>query len=332
LIKNFLLSFCDKKIQEGQQKWAQMLGVLESLGQDDITVTYLHHLLILKTGPTKEREIFDKVRSLVNSQGRALEFLEEAAEGANDYAALFNSDHKKWNEYGTTTRKHIATINRDLRVSQLRPLMFAVSRHFTVKEAKAAFKLLVFWSVRFLVVGGRGGLLDRNYAVRANEIAIGNIKTAERLKTGLSDIIPADGLFEAAFADARISQGFLARYLLRALQLKAQDDKQPENVPNDEEQYINLEHILPENPDGNWKLDPETAVAFHKRLGNMVLLQAKANTLIGNSSFAEKKKVLKNSSYSLTQAVAKYDQWGAKEIKDRQAKLAKLAVETWPLG
>ena len=210
--------------------------------------------------------------------------------------------------------------------------MFAVSRHFTVKEAKAAFKLLVFWSVRFLVVGGRGGLLDRNYAVRANEIAIGNIKTAERLKTGLSDIIPADGLFEAAFADARISQGFLARYLLRALQLKAQDDKQPENVPNDEEQYINLEHILPENPDGNWKLDPETAVAFHKRLGNMVLLQAKANTLIGNSSFAEKKKVLKNSSYSLTQAVAKYDQWGAKEIKDRQAKLAKLAVETWPLG
>ena len=42
---------------------------LESLGQDDITVTYLHHLLILKTGPTKEREIFDKVRQLVNSQG-----------------------------------------------------------------------------------------------------------------------------------------------------------------------------------------------------------------------------------------------------------------------
>ena len=24
LIKNYLLSFCDKKIQEGQQKWAQM--------------------------------------------------------------------------------------------------------------------------------------------------------------------------------------------------------------------------------------------------------------------------------------------------------------------
>jgi len=333
LIKNYLLSFCDKKIQEGQQKWAQMLGVLESLGQDDITVTYLHHLLILKTGPTKEREIFDKVRLLVNSQGRALEFLEEAADGANDYAALFNSDHKKWNEYGTTTRKHISTINRDLRVSQLRPLMFAVSRHFSVKEAKIAFKLLVFWSVRFLVVGGRGGLLDRNYALRANEITVGTIKTAAQLKTALTDILPPDGLFEAQFADARVSQGFLARYLLRALQLKAQDDKEPENVPNDEEQFINLEHVLPDNPNGDWKhIDPDTAAALHKRLGNMVLLQAKVNTLIGNTAFAEKKKVFKQSSYSLTQAVAKYDQWGAKEIKDRQGKLAKLAVETWPLA
>jgi Protein of unknown function (DUF1524) len=293
----------------------------------------LHHLLILKTGPTKEREIFDKVRALVNSQGRALEFLEEAADGANDYSALFNSDHKKWNEYGTTTRKHIATINRDLRVSQLRPLMFGVSRHFSIKEAKLAFRMLVFWSVRFLVVGGRGGLLDRNYAVRANEITVGTIKTAEQLKNALTDILPADGLFEAAFAEARISQGFLARYLLRALQLKANDDKAPENVPNDEENIVNLEHVLPENPNGNWKhVDSETVAALHKRLGNMVLLQAKANTMIGNSSFIEKKKVLKSSSYSLTQAVAKYDQWGAKEIKERQAKLAKLAVETWPLS
>ena len=211
--------------------------------------------------------------------------------------------------------------------------MFAVSRYFSVKEAKNAFRLLVFWSVRFLVVGGRGGLLDRNYAVWANEITTGTIKTAAKLKSALSDILPTDGLFEAAFADARISQGFLARYLLRALQLKDQNNSEPENVPNDEEQFINLEHILPDNPNGNWKhIDPETAVALHKRFGNMVLLQATANTLIGNSSFAEKKKVFKESSYSLTRAVAKYDQWGAKEIKDRQAKLAKLAVETWPLA
>ena len=181
LLKNHLLSYSGDRIREAQQKWAQMVGVLESLGQDDITVTYLHHLLITKYGPTKEREVFDKFKQVVNSQNRSVEFLDELAEGANDYAALFNSDHKKWNEYGTTTKKNISTINRDLRVEQIRPLMFAVSRHFSVKEARLAFRMFVYLSVRFLIVGGRGGLLDRNYALRAQEIGTVKVKTAKQL-------------------------------------------------------------------------------------------------------------------------------------------------------
>ncbi len=332
LIKNCLLSFCSSdRIREGQQKWAQMVGVLESLGQAEITVTYLHHVLILKTGPTKEREIFSKVRGLANSESRAMEFLEELADGVNNYAALFNSDHSRWNEYGTSTRKHISTINRDLRVEQIRPLMFAVLRHFPVKEAKAAFRQFVFWSVRFLIVGERGGLLDRNYAQRAQEVAQREIKTAQALAKKLSDIVPNDALFEAAFSDVRVSQAFLARYLLRALEQKAKNVPEPENIPNDDENIVNLEHILPANPDGAWEeMDAETASAVAKRIGNMVLLQAKKNALIGNSAFNDKKKHLKESAFVLTAAVAQYATWGVKDIKDRQAKLAKLAVQTWP--
>jgi hypothetical protein len=334
LIKNYLLSRCGAShMKEGQQKWAQMMGVLETLGQDDITITYLHHLLILKTGPTKEREIFDRVRLRIDSQGRATEFLEELADSANDYAALFNPEHKKWNEYGTSIRKHLVTITRDLRVEQIRPLLFAIAKHFSVQEAKAAIRMAVFWSVRFLIVGGRGGLLDRNYAQRAQEIASGKIKTAAALKTALADIIPSDALFEAGMAEVRISQQVLARYLLRAMELKAKGEPEPENVPNDEENIINLEHVLPENPNKNWPaIDAETASVMFKRLGNMTLLQAKKNVLIGNSKFDEKKPHLKSSAFLLTSQVADYSTWGAKEIKERQAKLAKLAVETWPIS
>jgi hypothetical protein len=57
LIKNYLLSFCREMIPQGQQSWAQMTAVLESLGQGDISVTYLHHLLIIKNGPTRERGV-----------------------------------------------------------------------------------------------------------------------------------------------------------------------------------------------------------------------------------------------------------------------------------
>jgi hypothetical protein len=332
LIKNYLLRLCGGSIAEGQQKWAKTKAILESIGQGDITVTYLHHLLITKLGPTKEREVFDKVRTLANSRSKALQFLEEAAEGADDYSALFNPGATKWNEYGTSTRKCLTTINRDLRVEQIRPLMFAVARHFSVNEAKKAFRLFVYWSVRFLIVGGRGGLLDRNYSLRAQDVSNQTIKNSAQLTAAL-DIIPSDALFEAAFAEARISQDFIARYLLRALEMKAKGGSEPENIPNDEENVINVEHILPEHPGTHWpSFDKETASALYKRLGNMVLMQASKNTLIGNSAFSLKKKALQDSAFFLTNEVAKESKWEVKQIKDRQARLAKLAVETWPIA
>ena len=332
LLKNYLLSQAGDRINEAQQRWAQMTGALESIGEGDLTVTYLHHLLITKQGPTKEREVFDRVKQTVNSPNRALEFLDELAEGANDYAALFNPDNKKWNQYGRSTRKHISTMNRDLRVEQIRPLMLAVARHFSVKEAKLAFRLFVFWSVRFLIVGGRGGLLDRNYAQRAQEIGTGQTKTAKQLLGAMKDIIPSDALFETAFSEARVSKAFLARYYLRALELKRRGDLEPEFVPSDEEEVVNLEHVLPENPEGLWPgIDPETAAATYKRIGNMVILQVKKNSMIGNSPFSVKAKVLQKSGYRLTSEVASYKSWGVPEINDRQGKLAKLAVDTWPI-
>lgn len=332
LLKNHLLSYAGDRINEAQQLWAAMVGGLESIGQGDVTVTFLHHLMIMKTGPTRSQEVFDKVRQFVNSQSRALAFLHEAAASANDYAALFNSDHSKWNQYGTRTRKHISTINRDLRVEQIRPLMFAVFRHFSVKEAQDAFRLFVYWAVRFLVTGGRGGLLDRNYSLRAQEIASKKIKTAKELTQAMSEIVPTDTLFEAAFAEARVSHLYLARYYLRAMEMTMKKDPEPEYVPQDDEQAINLEHILPEHPGQGWNdIDPETAAAYYKRLGNMVILQAKKNSLVGNSAYKDKKPILLSSSFILTQNAGSHTSWGIKEITERQKKLAKIAVQTWPL-
>lgn len=333
LLKNHLLGLCGDRIHEGQQKWARMLGVLESMGRGDITVTYLHHLLILQSGPTKEREVFDKVKQRINNQIRAMEFLDELADSSQDYAALFNADHRKWNEYGTLTRKNLSTINRDLRVEQIRPLMFAVAKYFSVKEGKLAFRMLVSWAVRLLIVGTRGGILDRAYSLRAEEMSKKKITTAQQLLDALDDVIPTDSLFEASFAEARVPHEQRARYYLRALELKVKGDPEPEYVPSDEENSINLEHVLPENPGAFWKMfDPEAAIALYKRLGNMALLQAKKNSIIGNSSFEDKRPVLASSTYTLTQEIAKCDKWGADEINNRQRRLAKLACATWPLS
>jgi hypothetical protein len=148
----------------------------------------------------------------------------------------------------------------------------------------------------------------------------------------MRSVLPTDKEFESTFATARVSQNYLARYYLRALELKCKGIAEPEWIPNDDV-AINLEHVLPENPDQNWShIDPETAEAYYKRIGNLVLLQASKNFLIGNSSFSQKRAVLQSSAYELTKEAGRCSCWGTKEINERQQRMAKLAVQTWPLA
>ena len=336
LLKNYLLRLAGERIEEVQQFWSRMRGTLEAIGenerQEDLVITYLRHLIVTLHGPTKERELFGRIEQHVTSKAAAVHFATELAENAAAYVALFQPEHPRWNNFGTTTRDHIATI-RELQVEQIRPLLFAIAMHFEVAEARKAFRLMVSWSVRFLVVGGRGGKLDRHYGLRAQEIGTGKIRTAKQLVDAMAEVVPSDGVFKAAFADARISRPYVARYYLRALEQAQNGKKEPEHIPNDNEQQINLEHILPEVPDAGWKhVRPEVAAAYHKRLGNMVLLPATLNRQIGNKSFAEKQPVLEASGLSLTSDVAsRYTTWDDATISDRQLRLADLAIKTWPI-
>ncbi len=124
LLKNHLLSLAQDRKAEAQQRWAQMLTTLESIKGEDLAVSFLHHVLITKYGPTKQRDVFDIVKRSVTSKNKAVEFLDELVIGSQDYAALFNVDHKKWNAYNSSVRDHLAIINDDLQVEQIRPLMF----------------------------------------------------------------------------------------------------------------------------------------------------------------------------------------------------------------
>ena len=147
----------------------------------------------------------------------------------------------------------------------------------------------------------------------------------------MASVLPGDVEFEAAFSVARASQTNLARFYLRALELK-EVGGDPCLVPSEDAETVNTEHILPENPGKKWgKIDPEVAKAYYKRIGNLALLAASVNTSIGNNGFADKKPFLKQSDFRLTKAVANSQEWGVAEIEARQKKLAALAVKTWPL-
>jgi hypothetical protein len=75
----------------------------------------------------------------------------------------------------------------------------------------------------------------------------------------------------------------------------------------------------------------ETAQAYGRRLGNMVLLNPNVNVKIGNKSFAEKNLIHAASPLILTQEVAEYDDSGPVQVDQRQDKLANLAAKIWAI-
>ena len=333
LLKNYLFGRSQDRIKEVQQRWFSMIGAIENVGGEPLTVKYIRHLWSSMYGPTRDRELFVAIKAKVKSKQAAIDIATELATSASLYAAIVTPSHELWNEHDVVARKHIATLNQ-LEMEQVRPLLLAIAKTLSKSEAAKCLRILVCCSVRFLIVGGLGGgTMGKHYAERAQEVRRATIKTANQLLKSMRVVVPGDPEFEAEFARARVSKGHLARYYLRALQQKEDGEAQPEYVPNDDQGEITLEHILPQSPSPNWKnVDEDTLAACARRIGNLALLKKDQNSLAGDAPFKAKRAILGASKLSLTAQVGTYTAWGLTEIAKRQEQLAKLAVITWPLS
>ena len=332
LVKNYLFSETGTRIGEAQQRWASMTGTLEAIDDDEITINFLRHLLISFYGHTKEREVLERVRGKVSGRAPAIEFLDTISGAARDYLAILSPTHQKWIGYCPGMKGYIESLLL-LKITPFRPLMLAVARSFSPLETTKSFRRFVSWSVRLLIAGGvRSGRLEEALAEAAKKVSNAEIETADDLLNELMRVLPTDTDFELAFRNATVANHRLARYYLRALERRAVNEPEPEWVPNDET-VITLEHVLPQHPGAHWPgIEPAIHSAYYKRLGNMVLLGQTLNRDIGNDSFADKRDAYIHSKYELTGEVAGLDHWESASIEQRQTRLARLAVETWPLG
>jgi len=209
--------------------------------------------------------------------------------------------------------------------------MLSLLSNFTGKELLAAMRVILNGSVRYLIaIGAGGGTLEAAWSDVARKVSSKEITNAAGFAKEMQKIVPNDEVFRSSFKTARISKGFIARYLLSSLERYARGEKNCELIPNSDVVAVNLEHVLPENPSSDWKgLHPEVAGAFSRRIGNQVLLSAKKNSELGNQGFSVKQKVLAASEFLLTKQVGEKETWGPTEIDERQAALASMAVDVW---
>lgn len=332
LLKNHLFGLSGSRLSEVQQYWIGMTSALEFMEEDNAVLTFLRHYWSSREGLVREKDLYADIKRKINNQSRAVTFAGELETNAHIYAALVNTSDQLWAKYGDTCRKHMETLNT-LRLTQIRPLLLSILDKFAPAEVKKAVASLLGWSVRFLIHGGLGsGAIESHNCAAAKEVRAAKIATRAQLFQRLQGVIPNDAQFRAAFATSTVSKAFLARYYLRALERQCIGVDDPELVPNDNTEDVNLEHVLPQRASKQWAHIPsdEHAVLL-KRLGNLVLLRTKINAKAGNDSFTFKKQFYSQSQYELTKRIATENNWDREAIDKRQNYMADLAVKTWAL-
>lgn len=331
LLKNYLFGLSSDRISEVQNNWISMFSKISAISNEDMVITYIRHFWSSKYGLTREKDLYAAIKNKINSKMSAITFSEELHKGSNIYSAILNHEHEIWNQYDQSTLNHLSTINL-LGIIQIRPLILSILSNFNKKETKRAFKLMVSWSVRFLIHGGLGGgVLERYYCDNSKEIRKGNIKTSKDLLNRFDKIVPNDSTFKSSFVNATVSKSKIARYYLRVIERQARGEDSIELTPNENVEFLNLEHIMPEKYLPNWPyINEDDHRAYVKRIGNLTLLKTKINSEQKSARFEDKLEVYKKSELEITSSLKKYDNWDIYKIKERQKWLADLALKAWP--
>jgi hypothetical protein len=339
LLKNHLYGLASNgnRLPEAQQRWDEMIGALESTGNESLALDYIRQLWISCHGYKKEAELYDAIKERCKSPANAIDFAGNLSISAIPFTALLNPKHSLWSQHTKPTAQCV-DVMLILHIDRIRPLLLSIIQTFNKKDTELAYRLCVSWAVRFLIVGGIGsGTVEHFYADTAKGVRDGTIATPKMLADEMGKHVPSDSKFRDSFSRASVSRSYLARYYLRVLERQFRTVSNPALANEEEPENIDLEHVIPQKPSREWPIEDELRESLVYRIGNLALMEKRPNSTLRGDGISKKIAEYNNSTYLLTQQIGKMarqaqgDKWEKGEIDSRQVDLAKLAVKAWPI-
>lgn len=94
-----------------------------------------------------------------------------------------------------------------------------------------------------------------------------------------------------------------------------------------------VEHIWPNNPSKLGLTAEETNLheEYKDRIGNLTIAHKQWNESWGNKPFKDKKVEYEKSGLKIQSCLSKFDNWGVNEIKNRQFRIVRYAMDRWKI-
>ena len=329
LLKNYFFS----KVRAGtdvdalKRRWRALIATVAQERFPD----FLRYHLLCEQPKIRRQRLFKLVRDRVRTARQTFEFVAALEDRAELFAALRDVNHGYWID-----RPAAGPFVRELNLfgaRQMTPVFFAAWGAFSDDDFVRLLKLASVIAFRYSVVSGlNSNPLERVCHLAAKAVLDGQATRPGAVFRHLRPIYVDDDRFESDFArwtvGTRGRRGRIARYVLARLETDAGGRAvDPETDP------ATVEHVLPENPAGEWAgvFPPERREAAVDRLGNLTLLERTRNRSVGSAAYPAKRDAYESSAYAITREIAGLapDEWSPALLEERQRRLAARAVRLW---
>ena len=333
LLKNYLFSLLHRdgkyehEMQSFENRWE---SIVSRLGNDNFS-DFLRSHWNSRYSFVRQSELFKKIRSQIKTPAQVFEFVRFVDEDLDAYLSITQPESSEW----APALKNYASELKMFGVKQQVSFLLAARRAFSDADFQTVLRACVVISFRYNVIGNLPpNEQERVYNGVAVQISNRTLDSASAVVRELSDVYPNDAVFRATFADKilRTTQGRnnrIVRYILCEL------EKHLAGVDADfASQSFGIEHVLPENPAGNWpQFSENQAEEMTYRLGNMTLMESGSNRLAGNASYDVKRPAFAQSTFALTRKIAEENtEWTPRTIDARQKWMANQAVALWRIS
>jgi hypothetical protein len=330
LLKNFVFAAAARgglgDLEHAQLLWERILRIVPMPS----VASLLFHKLAATVPELREKRVFTEVKKLVPERQSVFDFLRELEHAAVVYAALDDPNDELWAEFPGARRS--VDVLATLGAHQYRPSILAAYERLAERPEKFTrlLRSLVVIAVRAHVARVNTGDIQRANQSVALRIKRGELRSPNAIARALGDITPWDDAFEKAFAvlhvDPKGPRKRWLRYLVSELEVAAG------GAPIDfEKSAVTMEHILPENPGGEWEsFSAEDRVRDTQRLGNITPLEHRVNQQLGAADYATKRAAYWTSQFALTRQI-EAEEWTPATLRRRQEALARIALRVWQL-
>jgi hypothetical protein len=304
---------------------------------------FIHYSFLSRHGSVKAKDLYNKIKTQLNSRGAAKTYVKELEEDATALEAVINNFNSSWTTESTDMLKDIQSV---LNIHLCYPFLLSTYRSYKNDKRKfeSHVKLIMNFAFRFMKV------MDGSVESFAGAISTGcELVNAKQPISKISSHFKAhapDAAFVADFKGSSFNNTKLAYFTVYYLEKVQLGGTAP--LPHGQDQH--LEHIMPKSPKAkHWpeasaeKIASSDNYKHHLwRIGNLLPLPADVNKVIQNREIAYKLKNAKLKDYTSGKhslisptKVGNFlnnGKWNFTSIEDRQAWLANnFAVKAWPL-